>query len=143
VTAWRAPRRWTEGATSVILSAEMQRQPSIEEYRRGWERRCAELIRAAAERAARARSALPAIVEALVALGATRIVLFGSLATGRFGLDSDIDLAVEGIENELRAAIAAERVAPEFTVDIVPLERTFAHVKDRIPREGVVLHGKP
>ena len=99
--------------------------------------------RAETERAARARAALPAIVDALSAMGATRIVLFGSLATGRFGLDSDIDLAVEGIENELRAAIAAERVANEFTVDIAPLDRALPHVKERIVREGVLLHGHP
>lgn len=30
--------------------------------------------------------------------GATRIILFGSLAQGRFHEDSDIDLAVAGIE---------------------------------------------
>ncbi|MEZ4583978.1 MAG: nucleotidyltransferase domain-containing protein [Caldilineaceae bacterium] len=59
---------------------------------------------------------------------ATRVILFGSLARGRFRLDSDIDLAVAGLaKGDLFRAMAG---ALEFTnrwVDIKPLEEVDPH----------------
>lgn len=45
-------------------------------------------------RRARLEAALPGMVERLKALGATRVILFGSLARGDTGKRSDVDLIV-------------------------------------------------
>lgn len=47
-----------------------------------------------AARRAQLEDALPGIVERLVALGARKVILFGSLATGQVAPTSDIDLIV-------------------------------------------------
>jgi predicted nucleotidyltransferase len=111
----------------------------IDSYREAWCKRWADLRRREAERADHARASLPAIVELLVRSGARRVVLFGSLARGRFGLDSDIDVAVEGLADPFRAAADAERETG-FELDVVPIESAFPHVLRRVEVEGVVLH---
>ncbi|MEZ4610032.1 MAG: nucleotidyltransferase domain-containing protein [Caldilineaceae bacterium] len=72
--------------------------------------------------------------------GATRVILFGSLARGRFRLDSDIDLAVAGLaKGDLFRAMAG---ALEFTnrwVDIKPLEEVDPHFRLRILETGIDL----
>ena len=88
------------------------------------------------------RAALPALVAALRTLGATRVVLFGSLASGRAGAASDIDLAVEGLPSSayLDALGALESVLPT-PVDLVRLEDASTALAARIARDGVVLLG--
>ena len=108
-------------------------------YVEAWRTRWADLRRRERERTLRARVALGAIAETLVRHGARRVILFGSLATGRFGLDSDIDVAVEGVAEIFAAAAEAERVSG-FTIDLLPLESAFDHVRRRVEREGVILH---
>ena len=98
--------------------------------------------RAARARAARARERLPALVRVLVdELGARRVVLFGSLLSGELEDGSDVDVAVEGLapdrywEGLWRCSEAVGR-----HVDLVPLEDASQTLRDRIAREGEVLH---
>ncbi|MCL6448315.1 MAG: nucleotidyltransferase domain-containing protein [Armatimonadetes bacterium] len=74
--------------------------------------------------------------------GAKKIYLFGSLATGEFDQDSDIDLAVAGLpeEHHLKAYGLAEGVAQPFPVDLVLLESAVDSLKERVNKEGVVLY---
>lgn len=69
------------------------------------------------------------------------VLLFGSLATGQFGLDSDIDLAVSGLPEEhfLKAYGIAESIAESIRVDIVQLEYARESLRANIERDGVVL----
>jgi predicted nucleotidyltransferase len=111
-------------------------------YRQAWERRWAVLRQEERARAERARRVLPDVVEDLARRGAKRVILFGSLATGRFGLDSDIDLAVSGVEDLFAAGAEAERLAG-MRVDLVPLEDAHAHVAKRVASEGTILYERP
>ncbi len=66
-----------------------------------------------------------AAAQALGAMGAERVVLFGSLAVHRPHPRSDIDLAVSGLKpaDLLRGLDAAERAAgPGVRVDLVRIE---------------------
>jgi predicted nucleotidyltransferase len=69
--------------------------------------------------------------------GVTRVVLFGSLARGRFLPDSDIDLAVEGLAaTALFAALAQASELSQAPVDLKPLEDLDPHFKGRVLATG-------
>jgi len=76
--------------------------------------------------------------------GASRVVVFGSLVEEggrRFGLRSDIDLAAWGIQaGDYFAAVAEmQRIAREFEVDLVAMERCPAHLQAPIAEHGEAL----
>ena len=68
------------------------------------------------------------------------VYLFGSLAEGFFHEDSDIDLAVEGLEPRLyfKALAKLHEVSGGFKVDLVPLEAS--PFQDIILKEGERLY---
>jgi predicted nucleotidyltransferase len=73
--------------------------------------------------------------------GATRVILFGSLAHGAwFHARSDIDLAAEGIaaQDHFRAWGALEDVSIEFEFDLILLESAPAALRSEI-EQGVEL----
>jgi predicted nucleotidyltransferase len=75
--------------------------------------------------------------------GATRILLFGSVARDEAHVGSDIDLLVDGIAPErwFEACGAATELVPTVDVDLVPWAHCRAHVKARALAEGLLLHG--
>jgi predicted nucleotidyltransferase len=94
--------------------------------------------------AALARAALDPIVRVLATrFGARRIILFGSLASGRFTAESDIDLAVEGIAPEDFFAALAEvnRDAPAW-VDLKPLEDLEPRFRERVLSTGECVYAR-
>jgi len=114
----------------------------FEGYVEAWRQRNNARRAAARQRAKRAHSIALELARLLRArYGATKVVLFGSLARGAFGPRSDIDLSVEGLAEAdiFRAGADAAARAEEFEVDIVPLEASCASLRDEIEREGVVL----
>ncbi len=71
--------------------------------------RYAQRARSAAARAERLRAAVPALASCLVARGARRVVLFGSLASGAEPhAGTDVDLCVEGLGWRALASIALD-----------------------------------
>jgi predicted nucleotidyltransferase len=69
----------------------------------------------------------------------TRIVAFGSLVhPERFGLHSDIDIAVEGIPwpEYLQACNAVEALFPMFKIDLVDVAIVSALMRQRIEEYG-------
>lgn len=72
----------------------------------------------------------------------SRIYLFGSLAWDSFQIDSDIDLAVEGLPEELflKAYGVAENIAGSFKVDIVLLENAVPSLRKLVIEEGTVIY---
>ena len=67
-----------------------------------------------------------------------RIVLFGSLATGRITRpDFDIDLSFEG--KEYYACVAAALESP-FRVDLIDYRAAAPHIRDAVDRQGVIVH---
>jgi len=74
--------------------------------------------------------------------GATRVVLFGSLAHGLwYSETSDIDLACEGLASEayLLAVARLQDISDEFKFDVVPLESCRADLREAILKEEVQL----
>ena len=95
------------------------------------------LVARVAAATAQARAAARRLGERV---GVRRVILFGSLATGRFHPQSDIDLGVEGLpEGALVAALCAAAEGTDFGVDIVPLERAPDHIRTAALAQGVVL----
>ena len=91
-----------------------------------------------------ARMLLNQIVSLLVnEYGARRIILFGSLARRRFAADSDIDLAVEGLDRGryFEALAAASRLAQRW-VDLKPLEDLDEHFKQRVLATGECIYAQ-
>ncbi|GMV38699.1 MAG: hypothetical protein AMXMBFR64_04150 [Myxococcales bacterium] len=101
-----------------------------------------ELRAAEVRRAEEARTRLPGVVEVLVALGARRVILFGSLRTGRLHDRSDIDVAVDGVpaDRYWEALWRCAEVAGRH-VDLVLLSEASDSLRERIAEDGEVLHG--
>lgn len=98
----------------------------------------------AAKCAAEARAYLPQIVRTLVErYGATRVVLFGSLARGDFDADSDIDIAADNLAGArlYRAMGELSRDAP-FWVDLKPLDELPPDFCARAFRTSEVLYDR-
>jgi predicted nucleotidyltransferase len=75
----------------------------------------------------------------VAALHGARVVVFGSLAEGRFHRASDLDLALDGPADALDDATAAvfDAVALHgLEADIVRLDRAEGRLLDRIRRHG-------
>lgn len=75
--------------------------------------------------------------------GATRVLLFGSLARGTAGPESDVDLLVDGLplERLIEATARADRLLAEANADLVPGDRVRPEVLTRALAEGILLHG--
>jgi len=73
--------------------------------------------------------------------GATRVVLFGSLAREDFHKWSDIDLAVWGVSSSdyYRAVAFTSGFSELFKVDLVDAEDCSESLRQHIQREGVEL----
>jgi predicted nucleotidyltransferase len=73
-------------------------------------------------------------------LGVRRVLLFGSLARGRFTEHSDIDLAVEGTDalSWYRALRHADAIT-DFRFSLLPLEQASEHLRRTIEAEAIVL----
>ena len=116
----------------------------LEAYREAWRRRWAEEEARRARRQGRAWAVACAAARLLKErFGARRVRAFGSLPTPWFRERSDIDLAVEGVPPERlgEAEAALAELAPDFRVDLVPLEalRDAPRLLRRIEEEGVDL----
>lgn len=92
--------------------------------------------------ATQARAHLPPIIELLTReFGATKIILFGSLAKGQFSEGSDIDLAVAGIpKRDFFYALAAVNRLSDVWIDLKPLEDLDEHFAQRITTTGELLY---
>ena len=74
--------------------------------------------------------------------GARRVILFGSLAHGAwFRPDSDVDLAVEGLEGEAywQAWRLAEQVITDRRVDLIDVDTASPSLRRTIEHRGIEL----
>lgn len=111
---------------------------SAEPYVAYWRRRQA-TGRARSLRLAQQARADTRLVAAMLRrdFGATRVLLFGSLARGRFLPDSDIDLAVAGLPAAaFFPALAQASKLSEFPIDLKPLEDLETYFRDRVLATG-------
>lgn len=68
-----------------------------------------------------------------------KVILFGSTVTGKYWEQSDIDIAILGLDDRKYMDIIweASQIALPFSLDIVPLESATKSLKRKIEREGV------
>jgi predicted nucleotidyltransferase len=73
--------------------------------------------------------------------GATRVMLFGSLADGFFKSHSDIDIYFEGIPSNriLRAAADCTETFRKYRLDLTPATFCDTDLRQHILKVGVVL----
>lgn len=73
--------------------------------------------------------------------GATRVILFGSLAKGFFEKDSDIDIYFEGTARRrvLDAAGHCLEVFRKYDIDLIPDAFCQDQLRQKILKEGIVL----
>jgi predicted nucleotidyltransferase len=121
---------WSMPAADPYLAAWRSRERAAADTARVWR----------GERLLEAKKAACALVEQL---GASRVLLFGSLARGNAGPASDVDLWVEGLpEAAYLEAVGLVREAIQAAeVDLVMAAWARASVRERALREGVVLYG--
>lgn len=112
---------------------------TVVDMARSWQRRLQARQAKADERAHRLRSLLPRARDLLVDVhGARAVRLFGSMAVGGFTEHSDVDLAVEGLdEGRYFAALADLMALFGGPVDLVRVESAAGSLKDRIDAEGL------
>jgi uncharacterized protein len=144
---WQVARGDRSGGTTVCrpanaaLSSGREMPLTPQDMREALTRRLAAFAEVDDRAAAAARTTLPLIVDVLVRdFGATKVILFGSLVSGLFRVDSDIDLAVEGIpaNRQMRALARATEIAGR-PVDLVDLDWADEVLKAVIAR-GESLH---
>lgn len=111
------------------------------QYREAWDRR----LRKEEEKLDRKRGLLIRKVrlcaEKLKELGGRQVMLFGSLATGTFRKDSDVDIAVEGLSVDayFKALGILEEIFEDVTFDLVDIQEALPSVLRKIEREGIEL----
>lgn len=73
-------------------------------------------------------------------LGGKRIILFGSLAAGRFRKGSDVDIAVEGlsVKGYFEALGILEDILGDVPFDLVDMREALPSVREKIKKEGIV-----
>ena len=70
--------------------------------------------------------------------GATRILVYGSLLTDRFSVDSDIDIAVEGVPaTQFFEALATVNQGCDRWIDLKPIESLESYFWQRIQSQGI------
>ena len=69
-----------------------------------------------------------------------RIILFGSLTTGKIRASSDIDLIVEGLGDQFLKALGYCMRECETNIDIKPLEDLTPQFKDAVLEKGKIIY---
>ena len=132
------------GEGSAPRIAYLEGEVELSSYAAGWLAR--DSARAQEEAAWRARieARLPQVVRLLAEdFGATRVLLFGSLARGTARPESDVDLLVDGLplERLIEATARVDRLLAEANANLVPADRVRPEVLTRALAEGILLHG--
>jgi predicted nucleotidyltransferase len=114
----------------------------IEPYLKYWQERQFEQDLKNQRLAQQARQELSQVIELLIdRFQVSKIILFGSLAKGTFHQDSDIDLAVAGIEpSKYFQALAQVNNISDRWIDLKPLESLEPHFLKRVLETGECLY---
>lgn len=108
-------------------------------YVEAYDRRVAAREAARRRQAQAARARVAELARICRSFGATRVRLFGSLVTERYGATPDIDLAIDGVppERYFELWAALDRAEPPLPVDLVDTAIAPASLLQRLEREGV------
>jgi predicted nucleotidyltransferase len=121
----------------------METQVDRELVRQTWRRREAEKAKEQKKRREAALAKAHLIATRLKEeYGVQQVYLYGSLAWGRFGEHSDIDLLVYGFPRSAdywTALAAMEHLAAPYPVQIVLAENASFALRRRVGKEGILL----
>ena len=114
----------------------------IEPYLKYWKTRQIKEELHNKQLAKQVREQLPSVIKLLIdEFKANKIILFGSLAKGGFNENSDIDLAVAGIEpSQYFKALAQVNSISDRWIDLKPLESLETHFLKRVLETGECLY---
>jgi predicted nucleotidyltransferase len=109
------------------------------EYRQAWDRRLKREEKELELKKELLFNKVRLCADKLRDLGARRITVFGSLATGRFRKDSDVDIAVEGLSAVayFKALGLLEEMLDDISFDLVDMKEALPSVARRIKSEGI------
>ncbi|MEW6420043.1 MAG: nucleotidyltransferase domain-containing protein [Nitrospirota bacterium] len=112
---------------------------TYEKYKKAWDRRLKEEEKELDRKREQLIRKVRLCAYRLKKLGGKRVILFGSLATGNFRRDSDVDIAVEGLSVDayFKALGILEETLDDVTFDLVDLKEALPSVVKRIEREGI------
>lgn len=119
---------------------------SLKQYKQSWDKQTAEEKRVSEKLRKDALKNAWKMKDILVGeFQATRVVLFGSvLEKGGFCMDSDIDLAVEGIPKKSYITALARLISESpYEIDLKPLEEVGELLKQRIMTGKVLYEKRP
>jgi predicted nucleotidyltransferase len=110
---------------------------SLDSYVAAWRLRAQQARKRDREALREARERLPALCQLLRERGARRVWLIGSLTTGTFRADSDIDLVAEGLPHDGFFQVVAElEDKAGRRVDLIPYEAAAPSLKRVAESEG-------
>lgn len=114
---------------------------TYKQYREAWDRRLKEEEEKLYRKKEHLVKKVKLCARKIKELGGKRVILFGSLVTGKFRKDSDIDIAVEGLSVDayFKALGILEETLDDVTFDLIDLKEALPSVKKRIQREGIEL----
>lgn len=113
-----------------------------EQYIKGWQKRKRRQKRKLKEKKQKGLEKAREVADCLYKKhNAKRVILFGSLVQGQFREHSDIDIAVDGIDDYKYFDIVSEMmdIAFPFKIDMIPLADVKTILREKIEREGVEL----
>ena len=119
----------------------MMTTEAYKQYRKAWERRLKEEESKLYRGKEHLMKQVNVCARRIKKLGGKRVILFGSLATGRFRKDSDIDIAVEGlsVDTYFKALSILEEELQDVRFDLIDMKEALPSVIKRIEREGIGL----
>jgi len=110
-------------------------------YRKAWDRRLRKEEEALEHKTRLLIRKVRICAEKIKRLGGKRVILFGSLAAGRFRKDSDVDIAVDGLSVEayFKALGILEETLEDATFDLVDMQEALPSVLRKIRELGIEL----
>ena len=108
-------------------------------YREAWDRRLRKEEKALEKKRELLIKKIRICAKKIKNLGAKRVILFGSLATGLYRKDSDVDIAVEGLSVDayFKALSILEENLGDVYFDLVDMKEALPSVIRKIEREGI------
>ena len=116
-------------------------RPDPRRYQKAWERRLRKEEKALEKKRELLNKKIRLCAKKIKKLGARRIILFGSLATGLYRKDSDVDIAVEGLSVDayFKALGILEENLGDVYFDLVDMKEALPSVIRKIEKEGIEL----
>ncbi len=87
------------------------------------------------------RNDIKIVLNILKSYKVRKVILYGSVARGDFRTDSDLDICVEGLKDEVFFIALAEcLISTEHAISLVDLKSIHGYFRERVLKEGKILY---